>query len=168
MPRKVKVVAVENAEIPPSEAVEPPQEPEVVETPEPEVVSAPEPDVAQPEEVEKPEVVADEPLKDTKSKKKDEKVTCPICNQTMLSKTYKYTHQALCKPKEPTPSPVVKAPQPKPKKEPKPKNKEVPIVSFNDFKEAQAPDFATLHRAAVEQRKQVRIQRVKSLISQAI
>ena len=190
MSRKVKVVAVENVE-----KVELPSEPEVLEahslkmkmlspsdeapeTPEPEV-AAPEPEVAAPEpEVAAPEIentssdkaeVAEAP-KETKAKKKDEKMTCPVCNKTMLSKTYKYTHQALCRPKEPEP----KVPQPKPKKEAKPKTKEIPNVSFNDFKEmkelmpAPPPDYATQYRAARDQRQQLRTQRVKSLISQAI
>lgn len=168
MSRKIKVVAVENVE-----TVElPPPEPEVV---------VPEAEVVVPEAVleiensssDKPDVVADkapEAPKETKSKKKDEKMTCPVCNKTMLSKTYKYTHQALCRPKEPEP----KAPQPKPKKEPKAKTKEIPNVSFNDFKEmkelmpAPPPDYATQYNAAREQRQQIRTQRVKSLISQAI
>ena len=133
---------------------------------------APEPEVAAPEientSSDKAEVA--EAPKETKAKKKDEKMTCPVCNKTMLSKTYKYTHQALCRPKEPEP----KVPQPKPKKESKPKTKEIPNVSFNDFKEmkelmpAPPPDYATQYRAARDQRQQLRTQRVKSLISQAI
>ena len=169
--RKVKVVPVENVEI-------------IKVSPEPDAPEA-EPEVVVPEsaaEIEntgsdKTEVVADtappqspEAPEETKSKKKDEKMTCPVCNKTMLSKTYKYTHQALCKPKEPEP----KVQQPKPKKEPKPKTKEIPNVSFNDFKEmkelmpAPPPDYATQYKAARDQRQQVRTQRVKSLISQAI
>ena len=133
MSRKIKVVAVENVE-----KVELPPEPEP-QAPEPEVpepaVAAPlgddplgmnsrEIEVATPEientSSDKPEPVAMETPKETKTKKKDEKITCPVCNKTMLSKTYKYTHQALCKPKEPEPK---APPQPKPKKEPKQKQK---------------------------------------------
>jgi hypothetical protein len=100
MSRKIKVVAVENVE-----TVElPPPEPEVA-APEPEV-AAPEPEVVVPEAVleiensssDKPDVVADkatEAPKETKSKKKDEKMTCPVCNKTMLSKTYKYTSSTM-------------------------------------------------------------------------
>ena len=172
MSRKVKVVAVENASEP--QAPEPEvAEPEVaapeVAAPEPEV-ALPEPEVVENSSSDKPEPVAIEAPKETKAKKKDEKMSCPVCNKTMLSKTYKYTHQALCRPKEPEP----KVPQPKPKKESKPKTKEIPNVSFNDFKEmkelmpAPPPDYATQYRAARDQRQQLRTQRVKSLISQAI
>ena len=174
MSRKIKVVAVENVE-----TVElPPPEPEVAAPAgdAPLGMNSREIEVALPEvessSSDKPEVVAMEAPKETKTKKKDEKITCPVCNKTMLSKTYKYTHQALCKPKEPTPTPAPKALQPKPKREPKTKTKDVPIVSFNDFKEMKelmpAPDYAAQYRAAREQRQQVRVQRVKSLISQAI
>jgi len=173
MSTKIKVVAVEDVE-----KVELPPEPEP-QAPEPEVpdpeVAAPEPEVAAPEidntSSDKPEPVAMETPKETKTKKKHEKITCPVCNKTMFSKTYKYTHQALCKPKEPEPKPP---PQPKPKKEPKTKTTEIPNVSFNDFKEmkevmpAPPPDYVTQYRAAREQRQQVRAQRVKSLILQAI
>ena len=165
MSRKVKVVAVENASEP--QAPEPEVAVSEVAAPEPEV-ALPEPEVVENSSSDKPEVA--EAPKETKAKKKDEKMTCPVCNKTMLSKTYKYTHQALCRPKEPEP----KVPQPKPKKESKPKTKEIPNVSFNDFKEmkelmpAPPPDYATQYRAARDQRQQLRTQRVKSLISQAI
>jgi hypothetical protein len=193
MSRKVKVVAVENVELssskmklisPTDELQEnvdklaqvdhlekPPSEPEVTEPEVPPVVESPSSDQSLVVEA-KMEVL--EPPKETKTKKKDEKMTCPVCNKTMLTKTYKYTHQALCKPKEPAPSPPPKAPQSKPKKEAKPKTKEIPSVSFDDFKEmkelmpAPPPDYATQYRAAREQRQQIRTQRVKSLISQAI
>ena len=173
MSRKVKVVAVENVETP--ETVEPleklPPEPDVDE---PELPPAVESTSSDQSAVVEPNVEQLEAPKETKAKKKDEKMTCPVCNKTMLTKTYKYTHQALCKPKETPPTPAPKAAQPKPKKEQKPKVKDTPSVSFDDFKEmkelmpAPPPDYATQYRAAREQRHQVRTQRVKSLISQAI
>jgi hypothetical protein len=171
MSRKVKVVPVENVE-----TIKLSPEPEVPEA-EPEI-QAPEPEVTpeientssdKTEVVEAPKEVVEAP-KEAKTKKQDEKMTCPVCNKTMLSKTYKYTHQALCRPKEPEP----KVPQPKPKKEPKTKTKDIPNVSFNDFKEmkevmpAPPPDYAAQYKAARDQRQQVRTQRVKSLILQAI
>ena len=181
MSRKVKVVPVENVEqveVPESEPVAgdaPPQEllspsdkaPEA-EIPAPEVVGMNSLEIENTSS-DKAEV---EEVKETKAKKKDDKITCPVCNKTMLSKTFKYKHQALCKPKEPTPSLAPKTP--KPKKEAKAKNKEIPVVSFHDFKEmkevmpAPPPDYATQYRAARDQRLQVRQQRIRSLISQAI
>jgi len=85
-------------------------------------------------------------------------------------KTYKYTHQKLCKLKEPEPpkqekSKVKKQVQPK-EVSPQPSNPL--IVSFDAYREPVIPDPVEIYRAAKEQRQQVRIQRVKSLISQAI
>ena len=94
----------------------------------------------------------------------------------MLMKTYRYTHQKLCKPKEPEPPKVVEA-KPKAKKEAKSKEVTPPQlnigqVSFTEFKDRQKftppPDPLEIYRAAKEQRQQIRTQRVKSLISQAL
>ena len=88
MSRKVKVVAVDNASEPqapePEVAVSEVAAPEVA-APEPEV-ALPEPEVVENSSSDKPEPVAIEAPKETKAKKKDEKMTCPVCNKTMLSK----------------------------------------------------------------------------------
>ena len=114
--------------------------------------------------------------------KKLEYVTCEVCNKSMLVKTFKYSHQKLCKPEAPPPPPT---PEPKPKRAAKAKAapKEPPIevyqdppkqtwdgrVSFNNIRDTPPqPSVADLYKAAREQRQQVRTQRVKSLISQAI
>jgi hypothetical protein len=184
MVKKIKVVEIENIEMP--ETVETPETPETVET------SSSKMKLLSPTD-ETPELIADEPPiqeelktdeveppKEVKTKKQDEKITCSICNKTMLMKTYKYTHQKLCKPVESTkvvePTKVVEEkPKAKPTKaveeKPKPKPKEAALtnlgeVSFKAFKEE--PNPLDIYRAAKEQRQQVRIQRVKSLISQAI
>ena len=157
MTRKIKVVEIENVETP-----------ETVETPS-ETVEIPQPVVEEPQEETLDEKVEEvEPPKESKPKKEDDKITCSICNKTMLMKTYKYTHQKLCKPVEPKskPNKVVEPP----KEKPKPKLNEVSStnlgeVSFDAFKEE--PNPLDIYRAAKEQRQQVRIQRVKSLISQA-
>ena len=91
----------------------------------------------------------------------------------MLMKTYRYAHQKLCKPKEPEPAKVVED-KPKAKKQAKPKEKasqpsNLGQVSFSEYKEAHRaiPYPLEIYWVAKEQRQQVRIQRVKSLISQA-
>ena len=117
------------------------------------------------------------PGKKSRQQKQDEKITCSICDKTMLMKTYKYTHQKFCKPSEPEMPRVVEA-RPKAKKQAKPREITPPQfnlgqVSFTDFQEMQKvmpapPDPLEIYRAAKEQRQQFRVQRVKSLISQAI
>ena len=92
-------------------------------------------------------------------------------------KTYKYTHQKLCKPGEPEILKVVEA-KPKAKKQAKskeitPQQSNLGQVSFTEFQEMQnlmpaPPNPLDIYRAVKEQRQQVRVQRVKSLISQAI
>ena len=151
-----------------------------------------------PETVQTPEPIADEPpikeesktdevetSQEIKTKKQDEKITCSICNKTMLMKTYKYTHQKLCMPiPEPIKPPKVAElskvieDKPKAKKQIKPKEISSPSggrsnlgqVSFTEYKEMQKiiPDPIDIYRAAKEQRQQVRMQRVKSLILQAV
>jgi hypothetical protein len=171
MVKKIKVVEIENIEMP-----------ETVETPETVADDsiADEPPIQEDlktDEVEPPiqedlKIDEVEPPKEVKTKKQDEKITCSICNKTMLMKTYKYTHQNLCKPVEPKSKPT-KAVEPIKvvEEKPKPKPKEAALtnlgeVSFKAFKEE--PNPLDIYRAAKEQRQQVRIQRVKSLISQAI
>ena len=117
-----------------------------------------------------------------------EYVTCDVCNKSMLTKTYKYSHQKLCKPSvpeappPPPPTPEVKQTSTRAAKaKAKPKAKPEPIevyeqppkshwdgkVSF-DHLQPPPPSSHDIYKAAREQRQQVRIQRVKSLISQAI
>ena len=184
MVKKIKVVEVEHVETPSSqmkllsptdetpETIEPPSTPEPPPIPEP---IADEPQI-QEEAVDEPKIEEIEPPKEAKPKKQDEKITCQICNKTMLMKTYKYTHQKLCKPNEPEIPKVVEA-KPKAKKEAKPKEVTPQLnigqVSFTEFKDMQKfmpapPDPIEIYRAAKEHRQQIRTQRVKSLISQAV
>ena len=162
MVKKIKVVEIDNVEIPETVADEPiADEPPIQEDVKTDEVEPPIQEDLKTDEV--------EPPKEVKTKNQDEKITCSICNKTMLMKTYKYTHQKLCKPVEPKskPNKVVEPP----KEKPKPKPNEVSStnlgeVSFKAFKEE--PNPLDIYRAAKEQRQQVRNQRVKSLISQAI
>ena len=162
MVKKIKVVEIDNVEIPETVADEPiADEPPIQEDVKTDEVEPPIQEDLKTDEV--------EPPKEVKTKNQDEKITCSICNKTMLMKTYKYTHQKLCKPVEPKSKPN-KVAEP-PKEKPKPKPNEVSStnlgeVSFKAFKEE--PNPLDIYRAAKEQRQQVRIQRVKSLISQAI
>ena len=97
-------------------------------------------------------------------------------------KTYKYSHLKLCKPPAPEPPPP---PPPAPKAKAKARVKkekpheEKPVtlkpefdghVSFSHVKETAPPPptHVEVYRQAREQRQQVRVQRVKSLIAQAI
>jgi len=187
MVKKIKVVAIENVETP--EPVETSASVEIPEslppTPEPmsdeasqvqEETSSSQIKLLNPrdETPEEPKLNVVEPAKESKPKKQEEKITCANCNKTMLMKTYKYTHQKLCKPKEPEPVKVVEE---KPKAKKQATRKETPSqpsnlgqVSFSEYKETHnvIPDPLEIYRAAKEHRQQVRIQRVKSLISQAI
>ena len=166
MVKKIKVVEIDNVETPETvETVETLEIPETVETPEP---IADEPPIQ--EDLKTDEV---EPPKEVKTKKQDEKITCSICNKTMLMKTYKYTHQKLCKPVEQVPikskSKIEPTKEVEEKLKAKPKEASLTNlgeVSFKEFKEI--PNPLDIYRAAKEQRQQVRIQKVKSLISQAI
>ena len=178
---KVKVVPVETET--PSDVAEP----EVKEEPsEPEVKS--EPDVKQESlAIEAPVV------EESKPKKEPSMISCENCGKSMLMKTYKYSHMKVCKPlvpeppppPPPTPEPKVKAKRappklnaapPKPKAAPPKPKAEKPViakpefsgeVSFSNF-EAPQLSHTDLYRQAREQRQQVRVQRVRSLISQAI
>ena len=114
--------------------------------------------------------------------KKLEYVTCEVCNKSMLAKTYKYSHQKLCKPEAPPPPPT---PEPKPKRAAKakaapkteqhievyqepPKQTWDGKVSFNNVRDTPPQhSVADLYKAARDQRQQVRT-RVKSLISLAL
>ena len=170
---KVKVVEIEN-DVPAPEA--------------PEVASLPEEPTTQPDEqVEETPIEVSKPVTEDKKpepqKKQMEYVTCDVCNKSMLTKTYKYSHQKLCKPAAPPPPPPT--PEPKPKRTSKPKEvpKDKPVEVYHDnskpvwdgkvsFNSASStpppPNPVDIYRAAREQRQQVKIQRVKSLISQAI
>ena len=187
---KVKVVPVETET--PSDVAEP----EVKEEPsEPEVKSEQllqgvlqsrtEPDVKQESlAVEAPVV------EESKPKKEPSMISCENCGKSMLMKTYKYSHMKVCKPlvpeppppPPPTPEPKAKAKPklnaapPKPKAAPPKPKAEKPViakpefsgeVSFSNF-EAPQLSHTDLYRQAREQRQQVRVQRVRSLISQAI
>ena len=176
MVKKIKVVEIDNIETP-----EPVETPEAVESPE--TVQTPEPIADEPPIKEELKIDEVDPSQEIKTKKQDEKITCSICNKTMLMKTYKYTHQKLCMPiPEPTKPPKVaelsKVIEDKPKAKKQIKPTEISSdgrghlgqVSFTEYKEMQKiiPDPIDIYRAAKEQRQQVRIQRVKSLILQAV
>ena len=183
---KVKVVPVET-EIP-SDVAEPSENQESPPPSEPEVKSEQllqgvlqsrtEPDVIQESlAVEAPVV------EESKPKKEPSMISCENCGKSMLMKTYKYSHMKVCKPLVPEPPPPPPpTPEPKAKAKPKPKaappkpKAEKPViakpefsgeVSFSNF-EAPQLSHTDLYRQAREQRQQVRVQRVRSLISQAI
>ena len=179
---KVKVVPVETET--PSDVAEP----EVKEEPsEPEVKSEQllqgvlqsrtEPDVKQ-ESLAREAPVGEE----SKPKKEPSMISCENCGKSMLMKTYKYSHMKVCKqvePPPPPPPPPPPTPEPKVRAKPKPKAKaEKPVIAKPEFKghvsfsNFEAPEHQLSHidlyRQAREQRQQVRVQRVRSLISQAI
>ena len=133
------------------------------------------------------EVKEVEETKEEKKTKPLEYINCEVCNKKVLLKTYKYTHQRLCKnknepsppppPPPPLPPPPPPTPEPqkqRPKRVSKPKEiKEAPVippkpifdgvVSFNDVRPVIDP-----YLAMRQDRVMIRQQRVKSLISQAI
>ena len=177
---KVKVVPVEQ-EAP----VETPQPEVEEESSEPEVKSAPE--VKQESlAIEAPVVEESKPA----PKKEQTMITCDKCGKSMLMKTFKYSHSKVCKPstpEPPPPPPPTPEPTPPPTPEPKAKVKRAPPkpkaektviakpefngqVSFNHFDDAPQHQVShiDLYRQAREQRQHVRVQRVRSLISQAI
>jgi hypothetical protein len=183
MVKKIKVVEIENVEMP--ETVETssskmkllsPTDETLEQPPTPEPITD-EPQIQEETSSDEPKTQEVEPPKEVKPKKQDEKITCSICSKTMLMKTYKYTHQKLCKPVEPETRRVIEA-KPKAKKQAKPKEmtpqqSNLGQVSFTEFQEMQKvmpapPDPLEIYRAAKEQRQQFRVQKVKSLISQAI
>ena len=162
---KVKVVPVEQEADQASVEVQPtPVEPVV----EPVAEQAPEP-VA--------EILAIEPpvIAEAKPKKEQANVTCENCGKSMLMKTYKYSHLKLCKPAIPEPPPPPE-PKAKAKRVAKPKVEKPTIVqpvftgevSFTHVKEPDPPSHIEVYKQAKDQRQQLRVQRVKSLIAQAI
>ena len=164
MVKKLKVVDVEDVK-PVEEPVENKTEPEVESSSSSEEVK---PETPTPV----PEVEHVEKVEESKPKKQPDYMTCETCNKKILMKTYKYSHQKLCKEKNaPPPPPPTPEPKPRPKRVIKPKQSiETPteqpkqesdgVVSFNEFQDP--------YRTMREQRLMVRQQRVKSLISQAI
>ena len=164
---KVKVVPVEQEA--PVE-VQQPEVPEQVEqvAPEPEVKEEP---VAEISAIEAPVIAGAKPQKEQTN------VTCENCGKSMLMKTYKYSHLKLCKPAVPEPPPP---PPPEPQAKAtivaKPKIEKPTIVqpvftgdvSFTHIKESAPPSHVEVYKQAKDQRQQLRVQRVKSLIAQAI
>ena len=116
----------------------------------------------------------------TNTKKEPSMISCENCGKSMLMKTYKYSHMKVCKQVEAPPPPPPPPPTPEPKVKAKrapPKQKaEKPVIAKPEFKgevsfsNFEAPQLShnDLYRQAREQRQQVRVQRVRSLISQAI
>ena len=174
MVKKIKVVDVAPADVA--------ETPEVVEE-----ESAPQvEDVTPVEEAKEEEVIEEQPVDEikeieiVKKEKPMEYITCEHCNKKVLMKTYKYSHQKVCRASNvPPPPPPPPTPEPEPKKEKakrvaKPKEKkevqvEVPkpefngVVSFDHMKQVIDPYIAMR-----QERVLIRQQRVKSLISQAI
>ena len=165
---KIKVVPVENEA--PTDVGE-------------EEVKEEEPEVKQ-EDVKQEELAIVAPVVEEskpKAKKEQTMISCENCGKSMLMKTYKYSHLKLCKP--PTPEPPPPPPPPPPTPEPKAKAKRAPKpkedkpvllkpefngeVSFNHVNEPPLSHI-DIYRQAREQRQQVRVQRVRSLIAQAI
>ena len=161
---KVKVVPVEQA---PEQEQPAPVEPVV----EPVAEQAPEP-VAEILAIEHPVIEEIKP----KPKKEQANVTCENCGKSMLMKTYKYSHLKLCKPAVPEPPPPPPEPKAKAKRADKPKVEKPTIiqpvytgeVSFTHVKEPDPPSHIEIYKQAKDQRQQLRVQRVKSLIAQAI
>ena len=178
MVKKIKVV-----DVVPIEAIEETQPIEEV----PQVEEVTHVEAAPPIEDVKEEVeVEDKPMdqveevtsKGNEKSKPLEYINCVNCNKQILMKTYKYSHQKVCKAK-PAPPPPPPPPTPEPKKErpkrvSKPKEKkeepvETPkpefsgVVSFDETKPVLDP-YITMR----QDRAMVRLQRVRSLISQAI
>jgi len=160
---KVKVVPVEQA---PEQEQPTPVEPVV----EPVAEQAPEP-VAEILAIEAPVIAGAKP------KKEQANVTCENCGKSMLMKTYKYSHLKLCKPAVPEPPPPPPPePKAKAKRVAKPKIEKPTIVqpvftgdvSFTHIKESAPPSHVEIYKQAKDQRQQLRVQRVKSLIAQAI
>ena len=161
---KVKVVPVEQA--PEQEQPTP-----VVPVVEPVAEQAPEP-VAEILAIEPPVIEEIKPA----PKKEQTTVTCENCGKSMLMKTYKYSHLKLCKPAVPEPPPPPPEPKAKAKRAAKPKVEKPTIiqpvftgeVSFTHVKEPDPPSHIEIYKQAKDQRQQLRVQRVKSLIAQAI
>ena len=173
---KVKVVPVET-EIP-SDVAEPSVREETPPPSEPEVKSEP--------VVEELAIEAPPPEPKTNMKKEPSMISCEKCGKSMLMKTFKYSHLKVCKSSEPEPEAPPPPPPPPPTPEPKAKVKRAPPkpkaenpvipkpefkgeVSFSHYNEPMPPpSYIETYRQSREQRQQVRVQRVKSLISQAL
>ena len=177
---KVKVVSITPA---PTLEDEPPKQEE--ETPKPEE-ETPKPEEKPGEKpAEKHEEEKPLQIEDASKQKKQDYITCENCNKSILMKTYKYSHLKICKPPEPEPpapppppAPAAPATAAAPTKTKKATPKQLPreeviqkpefngYVSFNHLSPSQnSTDF---YRNEREHRQQVRIQRVRSLIAQAI
>ena len=155
---------------------------DVVEEEVKEEVKEEEPEVKQ-EDVKQEELAIVAPVvEESKSKPKKEQtmISCENCGKSMLMKTYKYSHLKLCKPPTPEPPPPpppppTPEPKAKAKRAPKPKEEKpvLPKPEFNgevSFSHVNEPPLShiDIYRQAREQRQQVRVQRVRSLIAQAI
>ena len=122
MVRKLKVVDVAPAqEAQPIEEIKPPQE-EEVDPPQVEEVKPSHEEESKPDEPAHVEEVVE--AKPDKKKKPIEEVVCSNCNEKMLMKTYKYSHQKICKPdiqeipsKEVKPTPPAQPKLPAPPKQ---------------------------------------------------
>jgi hypothetical protein len=170
MVKKIKVV-----DVTPVEAIE-----EVAPEPQPVEESQPVEETQPVEEVKEEVVVEDKPIEETKnvdaSKKPLEYINCENCNKKVLMKTYKYSHQKVCKAKPAPPPPPAPEPTPKkerPKRAAKPKEKkEVPVEApkpeFNGVVSFEMRPVVDPYLALRQDRVMARQQRVKSLISQAI
>jgi hypothetical protein len=172
MVKKLKVVDVDQAEAEkPVEVVE--EKPievieekplEVIEEKQPEVIEQKPPEVA---EV-KPEIMKPKAKPVAKlTEKHIEEVTCENCNKKMLMKTYKYSHQKVCKvvadPKTPAPKKQTDTPF-----QQEPSNTNTVSFDVHDQPFPNGNAYLNTWNELRQQRHMVRQQRVKSLISQAI
>ena len=171
MVKKIKVVDVAPIEAN-EEVVAPIEESQPIEDIKEEVVETPIEKIKEVEEV--------SPLE----YKNLEYINCDKCNKKVLLKTYKYSHQRVCKARSVTPPPPPPPPPPEPKKErpkrvSKPKEKKEEHLTINEPPMSQKPEFNGVasfdtkpfidpYTAMRQERVLIRQQRVKSLISQAI
>jgi len=174
MAKKIKVVDVS-----PGEAIEevtvevqPVEEAKPVEDVKEEVVSETKP-------IEETKEVEEETNKGQEKSKTLEYIKCENCNKQVLMKTYKYSHQKVCKAKPAPPPPPPPPPPPEFKKE-RPKRVVKPKEKKEEPVETPRPEFDGLvsfdnkgpvldpYTVMKQDRAMVRLQRVKSLISQAI
>jgi DNA-directed RNA polymerase subunit RPC12/RpoP len=171
MVKKLKVVDVAQTEEA-SRVEEPAVEETIVEEPIQEISE-------EPIKVITEEIKPTEEVKPDKKPKTIQEIVCEHCNKKMLMKTYKYSHQKVCKANvqelpAPTPQPPptkepTKPPKAIPKKQPEPTDKES-TASFNAYSEPAQHENTYLREwnDLRQHRQMVRQQRVKSLISQAI
>ena len=148
MPRKIKVVNVEN---------------EIVATPDP-ITDIPNDEQVDPDPPDEPIVIPEETVKeilqqneiDNDTTKEPKTGTCNLCGKTMLLKNLKYAHPKVCKNRPPPESP----PPPPPSVA---EVKQIVSKAIQKVVVADKPPIEVLK----QQKAEVREQRITSLIEQA-